>query len=99
MAAPSPAVAHQRARIARLTQSYPPDHPKLAEAKRDFNAASLEAAVLKALQKAPRPTDSQLQRIASLLLAGATTSTPQVDRKTVVAERVAELDCGGDHAA
>jgi hypothetical protein len=99
MAAPSSAVAHQRARAARLTQSYPPDHPKIAEAKRDLNAANLEAAVLKALRKAPRPSDEQLQRIASLLLAGASTSPPPPDRKAVIADRIAELGGGGSDAA
>jgi hypothetical protein len=95
-----PEVSAARARVAALsrcvnTGERDADDPAINDARRELNAANLEAAVLKALAKAPQPTDEQLQRIAQVLLAGGAPA----NRKAVVAERVAELDGGGDHAA
>lgn len=59
-----------RGRVAALTRSRPPDDPELVAARQDLKALRLEAHVRKVLTEAPRPTDEQLQRIASLLRAG-----------------------------
>ena len=64
-----PEVSKARARRAGL-HARPLDDPELVDAQRDLNAAKLQAAVLKALAAAPKPTDEQLQHVATLLLAG-----------------------------
>jgi hypothetical protein len=65
-----PEVQSLAARVARAAKAK--NTAAEAEARRDLNAAKLEAAVVKALQNAPRPTDEQLHKVATiLLLAGA----------------------------
>jgi hypothetical protein len=68
-------VSQARGRVAGLgrtikTGERQPDDPDYIEACRDLNAANLKAAVLKALAKAPPPSDRQLDAIAALLRAG-----------------------------
>jgi hypothetical protein len=71
MPAPSPALAHLRSCVARRTQSYPPDHPVVLEAKRDLAYEKLAEHAAKVVADWPEPTDEQLARIAALLRAGA----------------------------
>ena len=73
--ATSARIAHHKARVAAIARTIsagerPADDAEYVEAKRDLNTANLEAAVLKCLAKAPKPTDEQLSRIAGLLRAG-----------------------------
>lgn len=70
MAAPSAPISKARAKTARLSQSYPPDHPKLIEARRNLKALRLEEYVQKAVSEAPELSPDQLERIAALLRAG-----------------------------
>jgi hypothetical protein len=58
---------HQRARKARLTQSYPPDHPKIVEVDRDLAAIRIEEYVRKVLASAPPLTYQQHTKLAELL--------------------------------
>lgn len=60
----------ERARIAGMTRSRPADDPELVEARQNLKALRLEEHVRKVLAEAPRPTEEQLQRIASLLRTG-----------------------------
>lgn len=94
MAAPSSAVAHIRASIARKSQSLPPNHPELHNLRRDLAVEGLAEHALKVVTGWPRPTDEQLQRIAAIL---RTAGPP--GRTEVIETRLAELDGGGDHAA
>jgi hypothetical protein len=66
----SPAVKHQRARVARLCQSYSPDHPKLVDARRDLAATRLEEHVRRVVAEAPPLSDEQRDKIANLLRGG-----------------------------
>jgi hypothetical protein len=74
------------------------NHPDLVGKRQNLAALRLEQAVRKTLATAPRPSDEQLQRIAALLRAGGGAS-PQPDHQAVVADRLAELEGGGDNAA
>jgi hypothetical protein len=58
---------HQRARKARLSQSYPPDHPKIIETERTLAALRLEEYIEKVLAEAPPLTDEQRASLAELL--------------------------------
>jgi hypothetical protein len=63
----SPAVAHERARIAALSRDRQPDDPKIVEARRNLHAARLEGHIEKTLAAAPPLTDEQRCRLAELL--------------------------------
>ncbi len=68
MAAPSSAaLAKTRASLARRTQSYPPDHPKVVEAKRDHAAAVIANYIKKTLEAAPALTREQVDQLRVLL--------------------------------
>lgn len=67
MAVRSAEVDKSRASVARRSQSYPPDHPKVIEAKRDLAEAKIAAYVAKVLSEAPELTDGQRSRLAELL--------------------------------
>lgn len=99
MAAPSADIAHHRASLARRTQSYPPDHPKVIEAKQHLVVAGLVEHVKKVVSGWPPPTPEQLGHIASLLRSAPPGSTAAKNRKTIVAERLTDLDGGADDAA
>ena len=58
---------HQRARKARLTQSYPPDHPKIIETERTLAALRLEEYIRRVLDEAPPLSDEQRTALAELL--------------------------------
>lgn len=101
MAAISQAVAHRRARVGALTRAVragerPPTD--LDDAKQDLAYVRLAEHAARVVSTWPAPTDDQLQRVAAILRAGAS-PPPQPDRTAVVAQRIAELDDGGDHAA
>ncbi len=113
MAAPSAEVAHLRASLARRTQSYPPNHQKVVEAKQQLVVAGLVEHVKKVVSDWPTPTPEQLEPVAALLRAGMAsaalepapppaetggTTSPSKTRETVVQQRIAELD-GGDGGA
>jgi hypothetical protein len=63
----SPAVTHERARIAALSRDRQPDDPKLVEARRNLHAARLKQHIEKTLAAAPPLTDEQRCRLAELL--------------------------------
>lgn len=65
-----PSVAKHRAQVARRSQSYPPDHPHLVEARRDLAAARAEDYIRKLVDTFPPLSDEQRDRLA-LLLRGA----------------------------
>jgi hypothetical protein len=58
---------HQVARKARLTQSYPPGHPKILEVDRDLAALRLSEYIEKVLDEAPPLSDEQRTALAELL--------------------------------
>ncbi|MCH9729162.1 MAG: hypothetical protein K0U84_05690 [Actinomycetia bacterium] len=70
MAAPSAEVARLRASLARRTQSYPPGHPKVIEAKQQLVVAGLVEHVKRVVSDWPTPTPEQLEPIAALLKSG-----------------------------
>ena len=67
MAAPSADVFHHRASLARRTQSYPPDHHKVVDAKRDLAEAKLADYIERVLSASPPFSDEQKTRLAELL--------------------------------
>lgn len=57
--------------VASRTHRRGPDHPSVAEARRDLAVATIEQAVAKALAKAPPLTPAQIDRIAAVLRGAA----------------------------
>lgn len=68
--APSPPVAHYRAKVAALSRDRKPDDPVFIEAKRNLRAEKLAEHVKRVVAELPPLSDEQCQRIAGLLLAG-----------------------------
>lgn len=60
----------ERAKYAALHRWNQGDGPEAEQARRNLAALGLEEHVLKVLAAAPRPSDEQLERIASILLSG-----------------------------
>jgi hypothetical protein len=60
----------QRARVAALTRSRPPDDPELVEARRDLAAEGIAQHIAKVVAKAPPLTSAQRDRIAAILRGG-----------------------------
>lgn len=60
----------ERAKVASLTRSRTADDPELIDARRNLCALRLEDHVARVLAEAPKLSDEQLGRIASLLRAG-----------------------------
>ena len=58
---------HERARVARLSQSLPPDAPALRDARRDLRAARAEDYIRKLVDAAPPLTPEQTARLSVLL--------------------------------
>jgi hypothetical protein len=58
---------HQVARKARLTQSYPADHPLILEVDRELATLRLSEYIEKTLAEAPPLTDQQRTTLAELL--------------------------------
>jgi hypothetical protein len=58
---------HERARVARLSQTRPADHPDLIGARRDLRAARAEDYIRQLVDAAPPLTDEQLRRLSLLL--------------------------------
>jgi hypothetical protein len=71
MAAPSAEVAHHRASLARRTQSYPGDHPRVQEAKQSLDYAKLSEHAARVVATWPDPTPEQLAKVAAILRGGA----------------------------
>jgi hypothetical protein len=61
----------ERARVASLTRSRPPDHPDLIEARRSLRAERLAEHVRKVVETSPPLTPAQRDRIASILRGGS----------------------------
>lgn len=61
---------HARARVARLSQSYADDDPKLVDARVALRAARAEEYIRKLIEAAPPLTQEQRDRL-SVLLNGA----------------------------
>jgi hypothetical protein len=113
MAAISKAVAHRRAQVGALTRAVragerPP--ADLDNAKQDLAYIKLFEHAARVVSNWPAPTDEQLQKVAAILRGGASPPTPSPqpvsggstapskNRKTVVAERIAEMGGGGNDA-
>uniref|UniRef100_A0A5Q5BP97 Putative phiRv1 phage protein n=1 Tax=Mycobacterium sp. (strain MCS) TaxID=164756 RepID=A0A5Q5BP97_MYCSS len=62
-----PEVSRARARVAALSRTDAGDDDRRREARRDLNAAKIQAYIERALQQAPPLTDEQLSRLAELL--------------------------------
>jgi hypothetical protein len=67
MPAPSPDVAHHRARVGALARDRRPDDPEFVAAERDLAAANLDAHVAKVVASAPPFTPEQRSRVIALL--------------------------------
>ncbi len=63
---------HERARVARLSQTRQPDDPLLVQARANLRAARAEEAVLKIVDAVPPLTPEQRRRLAALLHPGST---------------------------
>jgi hypothetical protein len=61
---------HERARVARLSQTRSADDPVLGEARRDLRAARAEEYIRKLVDSAPPLTDEQRRRLSVLLNPG-----------------------------
>jgi hypothetical protein len=61
----------KRARLARLSQDFPPDDPQVVETRWDLMAQRLEEHVREVVAKAPPLTPEQRDRIAAILRGGA----------------------------
>jgi len=61
---------HDRARIARLSQTRDPNDPALADARRDLRASRAEAYIARVIEAAPPLTPEQVDRLAVLLHCG-----------------------------
>ena len=64
---------HERARVARLSQTRKPDDPDLAQARERLRVARLEEHVRKLVDSAPPLDEATKLRIAALLRPSATT--------------------------
>ncbi|MFZ0158823.1 MAG: hypothetical protein WAL50_07315, partial [Kineosporiaceae bacterium] len=60
-------VLHQRARVARLSQSHDAADPQLVDARRELAAANLAEYIAKIVDAAPPLTAEQRDRLAALL--------------------------------
>jgi hypothetical protein len=65
-----PTWEHERAVLARRTREVGPDHPTVADARRDFRAARLAAYIEKVVAQAPPLTSAQRDGLALLLRGG-----------------------------
>ena len=61
---------HQRARVARLSQTRQPDDPMLSAARRDLRASRAEDYIRELVAQAPPLTAEQRDRLATLLRGG-----------------------------
>lgn len=105
MAAPSAESRHHRARIAALSRDRAPDDPEIVSARRLHDYSRLSDQAAKVVADWPTPPPEVLEKVAAIL-RGASPPTavqqpdpavPQSphapeDRKSAVAERIAELD-------
>ncbi|WP_162112694.1 hypothetical protein [Mycolicibacter kumamotonensis] len=60
-------VSRHRAQVARRSQSYPANHPRVVEAKRDLIEANARRYIKTVLAQRPPLTDEQRTRLAELL--------------------------------
>lgn len=79
-----------RSDLGQKTRKHGPDHPETIEARRIFRAERTAAYIERVLAEAPPLTDEQRIRLAELLRPARQSG----DRRTVVADRLAELDGG-----
>lgn len=89
----SPVVAHHRARVGALSRDRAPDDPEFVGARRDLAEANIAAYIERVLAEAPPLSDEQRTRLAELLRP--VRQPAATDRKSAVAERLAELGSGG----
>ena len=61
------ALARERARIGNLIRHHPDDHEAIAAARRDLDAARIEAWLARQLAAAPDLTAEQVARLRALL--------------------------------
>jgi hypothetical protein len=66
---PSTAVSKLRAQVARRTQSYPSDHPRVVEARQELDYTVLAEHAARVVANWPQPTPEQLQKVAAILRA------------------------------
>jgi hypothetical protein len=89
-----------------------PNDPELEAAYGDLAYAMLAEHAARVVSSWPAPTEAQLAHVAAILRSGSTppgasppagssggSTAPSKNRKSVVADRIAELGGGGDHAA
>lgn len=62
---------HDRARVARLSQTRPANDPVIQEAKRDLRASRAEDYIRKLVEAAPPLTEEQKRKLSVLLNAGS----------------------------
>lgn len=58
---------HNRARVAALTRHREPDDPDLDEARRDFRAERLAAAIQREVDRSPPLSAEQIEQLRGLL--------------------------------
>jgi hypothetical protein len=58
---------HERARVATLTRSRPPDDPELITARRNLKTEHYIARVAKIISEAPELSDEQLLRLRAII--------------------------------
>jgi hypothetical protein len=102
-------IFRERARVAALTRSRTANDNELRDAQRDLAALVIAQHAAKVVAKAPPLTPEQRDHIATILRGGAPPGgsprpasgvmTSPSKPELIKAERVAELDSGGDHAA
>jgi hypothetical protein len=67
---PTPEKQYRRAVLGGMARRYPPDHPKVLEARRDLEFTNLADHVATVIAGFPKLTDEQLDHIAGLLRSG-----------------------------
>lgn len=87
----APAVGSARARVGALSRSRPADDPEFIDAKRALSEAKITAFVERVLAQAPPLTDEQRTRLAELFRPARPHTS---DRRSVIADRIAEIDGG-----
>ena len=66
----SPQVAAKRATVGGLTKHHGPDHPAVADARRDLRAETLAEHIERTVAEWPPLTETQRARLAALLGGG-----------------------------
>jgi hypothetical protein len=87
------ATRKKQGQLAQASKKLPPGHPKLVELRAEFATMRLSEYIESVLSEAPPLSAEQRSKLAELLRP---VRQPTPDRKSVVEDRIAELDGGGD---